>query len=171
MQRKIIYQCAISLDGFIEDHEGKFDWCLTDFDFDMQAFLDNIDTILYGRKTFEVFLNMGEVPDPTKTHYVFSSRKEDQYLYGKWIQTDAVAFVQDLTMQEGKDIWFMGGATLAGSLAEAGLVDELQLAVHPIALGRGTPLFKGLHRRLPYFPYHSQTYSNGLTMVYYRLRL
>jgi dihydrofolate reductase len=171
MSRKVIYQCAVSLDGFIEDHEGKFDWCLTDFDFDMEGFLDAIDTILYGRTTYEVVLQMGESFDGTKKHCIFASHLPVVAAYCEWIQDDAGVFVDQLRKESGKDIWLFGGALLAGSLAEAGLVDELQLAVHPLALGRGTPLFKNLKRRLPYMPVDSKIYGNGVVMMTYQLNL
>jgi dihydrofolate reductase len=169
MARKVVYQCAVSLDGYIEDHERKFDWCLTDFDYDMQAFIDSVDTYLYGRTTYELMFRMGESFDADKKHVVFSSSLKEIAPNCDLVSASPIDFVKSLLKEDGKDIWLFGGAILAGSLAGAGLVHELQLAVHPIVLGGGTPLFLGLNKRLPYFPVDSQKYENGLVMMTYKL--
>lgn len=170
MPRKIIYQCAVSLDGFIEDQDGQFDWCFTESEYDMQAFLATIDTCLYGRKSYELMIRMGQEFDPGMRHLVFASHLDHVAPNVEWIRGDAVEPVRILREEEGKDIWLFGGALLAGALANAGLVDELQLAVHPVVLGGGTSLFKRLSRRLSYYPGSIVTYADGLSMMTYSLR-
>jgi dihydrofolate reductase len=72
--------------------------------------------------------------------------------------------------QRGKDIWLFGGASLVTSFVNANLVDELWLAVHPLLLGGGKPLFKGIHGRIPFVLKDTKTYSSGLVQLFYEKR-
>jgi dihydrofolate reductase len=77
--------------------------------------------------------------------------------------------VNALKNKQGKDIWLFGGAELTASLLNAGLVDELNLAVHPIILGKGKPLFTGVQNRVKTKLLNSKEYSTGLVMLSYEI--
>ncbi len=169
--RKLILGLAVSLDGFIEGPNGEFDWCFTDQDYGMTEFFKGVDALFIGRKSYELMQKMGEdaVPGmPPLKEYVFSttltSCKEGAVL----IRENAIAQARAIKMEEGKDIWLFGGASLTASLMEVGLVDEFWLSVHPILLGSGKPLFEGLKDRVPLELIHSQTYSSGLVALTYK---
>src|SRR5262249_14763547 len=110
----------------------------------MADFWKTIDTVLMGRKTYEVALRSGQggAGYPGVKTYVFS-----RTLMGvsggdvTLIREDAGEFVRDLKGQAGKDICLMGGGELARSLFEAGLIDEIGFNIHPVLLGSGIPLF------------------------------
>jgi dihydrofolate reductase len=70
---------------------------------------------------------------------------------------------------KGKDIWLFGGASLTKSLLNAGLVDELWLAVHPILLGQGKPLFSGIQKRIKTKLIESKAYDTGLVSRWYEV--
>lgn len=162
--RKIILGVASSLDGLIEGPRGEYDWCFTDQDYGMQAFLQSIDSIIMGRKSFEV---AGTIPFPGKKCYVFS-RSIHQELPGiEWIKGDAVARTAEIKSQSGKDIWLFGGAELSNDLLKHRLVDEIWLSIHPIILGSGKPLFAGLPDRIALELKDTKTYSSGLVSVSY----
>ncbi len=171
--RKIILQVAVSLDGFIEGPNGEFDWCFTDQDYGMAAFFKSIDTIFMGRKSYEVVQQMGtEAPNPWKgiSTCVFSNtlkevKDKDAVLITGNIR-DQVAAIKK---QRGKNIWLFGGASLTASLMQEGLVDELVLAVHPILLGQGKPLFQGVKHRIKTKLIESKTFDSGLVMLTYHL--
>ena len=77
--RKIILQLAVSLDGYIEGPNGEFDWCFTDQDYGMSEFFKRIDSVFYGRKTYELVLSMeSETPSgfPKLKEYLFSNSFE-----------------------------------------------------------------------------------------------
>jgi dihydrofolate reductase len=167
--RKLILNLAVSLDGFIEGPNGEFDWCFTDQDYGMKEFLRRIDTIFFGRKSYEVLLSMEKKPYPTASKYVFS-RTLSSVRDATLVSTDIAEKVQSIKNEEGKNIWLFGGATLAGSLMNLGLVDELQLAVHPLFLGRGKPLVSTLENRFPLQFVRSKSYSTGLVQLFYRTR-
>jgi dihydrofolate reductase len=169
-KRKIILCVAVSLDGFIEGPHGEYDWCFTDQDYGMSDFLKRIDTIFYGRKSYEVMLNAeqnGKNPFQHFKSYIFSNTRTKAFenttlISGHWIDP-----VQKLQQQPGKDIWLFGGANLVTGFINENLVDELLLAVHPIVLGSGKPLFQGILERKHFRLIHSKSYSSGLVALTY----
>ena len=166
--RKIILGVAVSLDGLIEGPNGEYDWCFTDQDYGMTDFLKTIDAIFYGRKSYEMMMKAGgESMFGGKTNYVFSNTLKQSEKDFHLISNDFVAAVEKLKGQEGKNIWLFGGAVLTNSLMNAGLVDELWLAVHPILLGKGKPLFDGLNSRVKTVLLNSKLYETGLVSMTY----
>lgn len=168
--RKVVYNCAVSLDGFIEGPNGEFDWCMTDQDYGMGVFMERIDAVLYGRKSYELVLKMGQPFGKEHEHYVFSTTLTEAAKNVTLIKDKVSEQVRALKAAPGKDIWLFGGADLAGSLMNEGLVDELSLAVHPIVLGQGKPLFTNVQQRVQYKLEGAKTYDTGLIMVTYVLR-
>jgi len=170
--RKIILGVAVSLDGFIEGSKGEYDWCFTDQDYGMSSFMQRIDAIFYGRKSYEVMIkhvaNSGGNPFAGKENYVFSTTLT-QVDGAHLIDGDIDKKVNQIKQDAGKDIWLFGGAALTASLMNAGLVDELSLAVHPIILGSGKPLFQGIKRRIRTKLVDTKTYSTGLVSLQYRI--
>ncbi|HKZ67155.1 MAG TPA: dihydrofolate reductase family protein [Chitinophagaceae bacterium] len=169
--RKIILQLAVSLDGFIEDPNGEFDWCFTDDDYGMTEFFKRIDAIFIGRKSYELTLTMGgSTPPgfPVLKEYVFSKSlnkvEGDRIL----VSGDLAKEVKKIKNEPGKDIWLYGGAALTSSFINFGLVDEMTLAVHPILLGAGKPLFQNIPDRVPLQLINTQTYPSGLVMLSYK---
>ncbi len=143
--RKLILCVAISLDGFIEGPNGEYDWCFTDQDYGLSSFMKRIDAIFMGRKSYDMSktVEMPEGGNPwagVKT-YVFSNTLKSSDGDVEVVTGDIVAETNRIKSSAGKDIWLFGGASLTRSLMDAGLVDELQLAVHPILLGSGKKMF------------------------------
>ena len=168
--RKIILNLAISIDGFIEDGIGQFDWCFTDQDYTEGQF-DKFDTVLMGRKSYDVMVERNELPIRNMKTYVFSNTLKEAK-YGSIIrESELVEKVLKLKNEEGNDIWFFGGAKLLTSFLEKNLIDELQLAVHPIMLGEGTSLFEGkIKKRINCELSSVKSYSTGLVMLKYKIK-
>jgi dihydrofolate reductase len=174
--RKLILQLAVSLDGYIEGPNGEYDWCFTDQDYGMKAFFERIDSVFYGRKSYELTLSIiesmdsGGMPDfPELQEYVFSTTLKDAKKGVIIINGDIEKEVQRIKNEPGKDIWLFGGASLTSSLMSMKLVDEISLAVHPIILGNGKPLFNGLSNRIPLTLLNTTSYSSGLVLMNYTL--
>jgi dihydrofolate reductase len=167
--RKIILCVAVSLDGLIEGPNGEYDWCFTDQDYGMTDFFKRIDTIFMGRKSYEIASQMeGESPWKGITTYVFSnSIKEIKAKDTKLVSGDIIKFVKDFRNSNGKDIWLYGGASLTTTFVNEGLVDEYWLAVHPIILGAGKPLFQNIDGRKKLKLTDQKAYSSGLISLFY----
>jgi dihydrofolate reductase len=167
--RKIILNLAVSLDGFIEGPNGEYDWCFTDQDYGMKKFLENTDTIFFGRKSYDLIQSVDPGAYPDKKKYVFSrslTGDGDDYTL---IKEDYVNKVKQLKQQPGKDIWMYGGASLTTGFINEGLMDELMLSVHPVILGQGKPLFTDIKNRVHLQLMDTKTFSSGLVQLFYRI--
>jgi dihydrofolate reductase len=174
--RKLTFGVANSLDHFIARTDHSVDWIL--WSDEGRALMEDswqgVDTLLMGRKTYEVALAAAAsepgAPADIRT-YVFSRslRPDPDRDRGAEIVGDAVAFVRELKEREGKDILLMGGGEVARPLLEAGLVDELGLNVHPVLLGSGVPLFSGLERQIDLELVTCKQFSNGCVYLHYRV--
>lgn len=170
MMRKVILGLAVSLDGFIEGPNGEYDWCLSDQDYGMSEFFKRIDSLFIGRKSYELALSMGEQSwegFPKLTEYVFSNTLDTVKPGAILVNGDIEKEVRRIKNEPGKDIWLYGGASLTTALLNLGLVDELGMAVHPVLLGAGKPLFSNIHSRIKLQLKDSKTYSTGLVYLTY----
>ena len=167
--RKIILNLAISLDGFIEGPNGEYDWCFTDQDYGMADFFKRVDTVFIGRKSWELTQSMTEpVPGmPVMKEYVFSNSLKVVKPSQTIVSGDIVSKVNEIKASKGKDIWLFGGASLTRTFMNADLIDEYSLAIHPLILGSGKPLFPTIDHRLPLKLTDCKTYSTGLIIANY----
>jgi len=139
--RRLRYQVATSLDGYIAGPQGEFDWIVMDPDIDFAALFAQFDTLVMGRKTFLATAQQGGGGMPGVDVVVFSRRLNPaDYPDVSIVNTDPVERVQSLKAAAGKDIWLFGGGELFRTLLEAGLVDTVETAVVPVLLGGGIPL-------------------------------
>ncbi|MGB0034803.1 MAG: dihydrofolate reductase family protein [Candidatus Acidiferrales bacterium] len=173
--RKITFGGANSLDNFLARKDDAVDWLLwcDEAAAVMSTYWKTIDTILMGRKTYEVALrhSKGKSPYPGMKSYVFSKTlKPEAHRNVTIVSSDATDFVRRLKSQPGKDICLMGGGELAKSFFEAGLVDEIGLNIHPVLLGSGIPRFHAMSRQINLELLESQTFKNGCIYVQYRVK-
>ncbi|HVI49270.1 MAG TPA: dihydrofolate reductase family protein [Chitinophaga sp.] len=175
--RKIILNLAATLDGFIEGANGELDWCILEEDMHFDSFLESIDTIFYGRVSYDQWGNYQpdtSAPDmekqiyaaiQSKKKFVFSSqsRVDDKATF---ISTDVAAMVEEIRNQPGEDIWLYGGAKLISMFIENGLVDEYMISVHPTALGAGKPLFD-ISARLNLVLTETRVFKSGVVQLIY----
>jgi len=168
IMRKVILNLAVSLDGFIEGPQGEYDWCLTDADYGMTEFMNSIDTVIMGGKSYRLLLKYGK-PYPEFNNYVFSRTEEDSpYENVSLVSKHIPAFVTALKTQPGKHIWLFGGAEIFKILLEHDLVDQMMLSMHPLMLGGGLPLFPPLANRKKFVLKDSIQYPSGLVQLIYK---
>jgi len=172
--RALKYYVACTTDGFIAHPDGSFDGFLPEGEH-VADFLESyrwFDTVLMGRKTYEVGLREGKTnPYPTLKSYVFSRAMEaspDPNV--TLVSENAVEVVRGLRSEAGKDIWLCGGADLAATFCRAGLIDELVLKVNPVLFGSGIPLFAGPIQPRTLQLIDSKIYGNGVVLLRHRLR-
>lgn len=140
--RRVRYRVAASLDGYIAGPTGEIDWIVVDPSVDFEALYAEFDTVLLGRRTYELTLQPGAPPWPAGWRiYVVSRTLPTEQPAGVTVVRGMLdATVAALRAETGRDIWVFGGGVLAASLLDAGLLDQVEVAVMPVLLGGGTPL-------------------------------
>lgn len=177
--RKVILDLAVTLDGFIEGPQGEVDWCVMEPEMNFSGFLDEIDAILYGRKSYELWgqYRPEEAGDAfekalwrqvhSKKKYVFSTSLERTEAGVTLISGDIAGEIRRLKQEPGRNLWLYGGASLIATFMELGLIDVYQLSVHPVILGEGKPLFGPLKKRTPLRLLESRQFSSGVVQLRY----
>jgi dihydrofolate reductase len=172
--RKVTFGGANSLDNYFARPDHAVDWLMwcDEVAAVMADFWKTIDTVLMGRKTYEVAARSGQGGGyPGVKNYVFSrTLTEDPSEGVTLVRGDAVKFVRELKGQSGKDICLMGGGELARSLFEAGLIDEVGFNIHPVLLGSGIPLFHPMSRQIDLELLECRPFHNGCVYVRYRVK-
>ncbi|MFC0775593.1 dihydrofolate reductase family protein [Terrimonas alba] len=180
--RKIILNLAASFDGFIEGPNGEIDWIVFDQEggSELTDFLQEIDTVLYGRVSYEMWgsYNLtdsnsdfeksfyGALDNMKK--YVFSSSK-DKFDGNPIVIKDNIAeTISELQRQPGKNIWLYGGAALISTFMNLNLIDEFRIAIMPVIIGKGKPLFKEINTRLNLKLAGVKTSHSGVMQVCYK---
>jgi dihydrofolate reductase len=177
--RKVVYSLTNSLDNFIARRDGAYDWILMDDEImsEFPRLYASFDAILIGRKSYDQTLQQSpETGQETAGFmgirtYVFSrTMKESPNAGVKIISDNAGEFVRSLKNESGKDIWLFGGGILAASLLKERLVDEIGVAIQPILLGSGIPLFPDIGVQLDLQLLECKTYKNGIVGLKYLVK-
>lgn len=169
--RPVRYNVASSLDGYIAGPDGEFDWIPEDPAIDFAAIFAKVDTVLLGRRSFEVAREMGGPPPwPAAARvYVFSrTMRAQDHPDVTIVSEDAAGTVAALREEVGDgDIWLFGGGELFRELLAERQVDALEIAVVPILLGGGTPLLPGGAPRTPLTLTGTTRYPSGIVVLSY----
>jgi dihydrofolate reductase len=170
--RLVTFGVANSLDNFIARADGAVDWLVWDNEVAeiSKEFFKTVDTVVMGRKTYEVAAKAGGGAYPGVKNYVFSKTIKNAPKKIEIISEDAVAFVRKLKQEDGKGICVIGGGELARSLFEARLIDQIGLNIQPVLLGAGIPLFYEMSEQLDLELLEFKTLKNGGVYVFYRVR-
>lgn len=152
--RKVVLGMQVSLDGFVATEDGELDWAMAHFEPGLLAAiherLSKLDVVLMGRHNYEEQAAtwphvpndpIGEVMNSVDK-IVFSTTLEDvEWANSRLADGAPDEVIARLKSEEGGEIGVSGGAAFASQLAASGLIDEFTLAVHPVVLGKGLPLF------------------------------
>jgi dihydrofolate reductase len=165
-----MYSVAMSLDGFIAGENDEYDWIPMDPDIDFKVFTERFDTVLMGRRSFEIVSAQpeGGLMPGMKTFVASRTLRQEEYPQVTIINSGLKEAVTELRKGPGKDIWLFGGGALFGSLLDSRLVDVVEVAVVPILLRVGKPMVWGsaAHSRLRLL--NSKTYSTtGIVFLEY----
>ena len=183
---KLIYSVISSLDGYIEDAEGSFDWAAPDEE--VHAFANELErtvgTHLYGRRMYETMVfwesppNLAQQP-PLVQDFAAIWQAADKIVYSRTLQTAASAktrikrefdpeAVRRLKTTADRDLT-VGGAGLAAAAIEAGLVDEYLLFLVPVVVGGGKRSLPD-NVRVNLELLHERRFRNGTVYLHYRAR-
>lgn len=165
------YYVASSMDGLIADRLGNVDWLNPFFgvDYGFHGFLDSIDTVVMGRRTYERLLMNSTRKNPYegKLFAVLSrTRTSGPFAHLFW-QGHLERLMVRLEEMGSKSLWIVGGGSVAGTFLDAGLLSEVQQFVMPLVLGSGTPLFGPLRQQTSLRLIDSQSFENGVLQLRY----
>ncbi|MEO1401507.1 MAG: dihydrofolate reductase family protein [Cyanobacteria bacterium J06635_1] len=169
--RKLKYYVACTVDGFIAHPDGSWDGFLAEGDHvtDYLESFKDFDTVLMGRKTYEIGLKAGVTsPYPMMKQYVISrtmTKSPDQAV--ELVSDHVVELVKSLKQGSGKDIYLCGGANLASALFAEHLIDEIVLKLSPILFGSGIPLFSEDIKQTDLSLLDSKIYNSGVILLSY----
>ncbi|WKN40748.1 dihydrofolate reductase family protein [Tunicatimonas pelagia] len=174
MQSKIVYYVATSIDGFIAGSHND----ISSFFYEGEGVekyksdLSGFDTVLMGRKTYEVGFKFGLKPGskayPGMRNYIFS---EHLYLEnceeGVHVCSMDANLIKEIRKTSTKDIYLCGGGMLAAWLLQHGQVDEVRIKINPIILGTGVKLFSNLDRTWKLHLTNQESFDEGMTILSY----
>ena len=173
--RKVIVHIATSADGFIARPDGDLEWLTSrpkpkGF-YGIGDFMKTIDTMLMGRKTYDVGRRLGGTFDSKSRTIVFSrsSPPADVPAGVEFVEDPIGLFVSRLREQPGKDIWLMGGGELIASFLDERVIDEFVINVVPVFIGDGIPLIARRHREVPLDLQSVEHFEDGMVQLHYRV--
>jgi dihydrofolate reductase len=169
--RRIRYVVATSLDGYIAGPNGEYDWIIMDPEIDFGALFIQFDTMLMGRKSFELTLQAGDFGMPKMKQFVFSRTLQQNDHPGVTIVADKLEeTVASLQVETGKDIWLFGGGSRFRSLLDAGLIDTVEVAVIPVLLGGGIPMLEPPAKQAKLELTGHRVYGTGIVSLEYAVK-
>ena len=182
--REIYSFLFITLDGYHADPAGDLEWFRTDEEFERysQGQGQDIDTIVMGRRTFELMASYwpteaAYLTDPVVAGFmndlpkVVASRTLTSHAWGPttFVADDIAGHLAALKTQPGKDIAIFGSSSLVGELLPTGVVDELRVIVNPVVLGAGRSAFAGAAGPIGLRRTAVRPFANGNVLLTYRL--
>jgi dihydrofolate reductase len=178
MMKASVY-IATSLDGFIARANGALDWLpggegedAGDEDYGYQEFMDSVDCLVMGRKTYELVLSFDPWPYPDTPVVVLSTQPLEipAHLAGavEWMSGSPHEVARRLAERGAKHLYIDGGKTIQGFLAE-GLIQQLIITKIPVLIGNGIPLFGPLPHDIKLRHIETRTFVNGLVQCRYEV--
>lgn len=169
--RKIILNLAISIDGYIADDSGGYEWIAGDgnnnlntkLEWDYNKFLNEVDIVVMGRNCYEQKMHEDF---KEKKVYIATSRKEQDFDNCIFINDDICGVILKEREKEGKNIFLFGGGILVDYFIKQNIIDEYIIGIIPTVLGKGKPLFLGNN---PIIPLSLKEYfiDNGICILHY----
>jgi dihydrofolate reductase len=168
--RRVRYQVACSLDGFIAAPDDGYDWIPPEPTFDFEALNAQFDTLLMGRRTYEIVRAAGETFRGKQVVVASRTLRPDDLPGVEVVGEGLEERIRTLRSEGGADIWLYGGGELFAQLLAWGLVDTVEPAVIPILLGGGRPFLPApaVRRRLTLVRH--QAFPSGMLLLEYDVR-
>ena len=181
--RKLVVFNSVTLDGYFTDQSGDLSWAHKQ-DPEWTAFVaDNAQgggVLLFGRITYEMMASFWPTPVAIESFplvaegmnnapKVVFSRTLDQASWNntKLVKDDMAAEIRRMKNEIGKDMVILGSGTIVSQLAHEGLIDEFQIVVNPVVLGKGRTMFEGVKEKLPLKLTKTRAFGNGNVLLCY----
>jgi dihydrofolate reductase len=167
--RRVQLFIATSLDGYIARPDGDIGWLFMDADYGYTRFYAGVDTVILGRKTYDLCRTFHQWPYLGKEAIVLSrllaGKRTD---HARFVDVQPTDLVHQLRQLPGKHLWLVGGGEVTRDFLSADLIDDFILTVHPVVLGGGIPLFLPQERPTWLKLANCQTFPSGLVQIHYR---
>jgi len=178
--KKIIAFEWLSLDGFIGGPKEETDWFVWNKEIEKFAkeFQNSIDTMLFGRTTYEVMVNYWPTPassteDPMITNFMNNTKKVVFSKTLKKVEWKNSTLHKEITPEEinklkheaGKDIIIYGSGSIVSQLMKLGLIDEFQIMINPVVLGKGKPLFQNIEEKSSMKLLNTRAFTGGSVLL------
>ena len=172
----------VTLDGYFAGPGGDISWHMVDEEFQQYAekASNSGNTLLFGRVTYELMAHYWPThaalkDDPVVAKGMNDSQKivfsrtlvEADWANTRLVKGDLTEEVRKLKKQPGKDMTILGSGSIVAELTQAGLIDEYQMLLNPVVLGKGKTMFEGIHRKITLKLVKSHAFRNGNIMLYY----
>jgi len=182
--RKLFVFDLVTLDGYFEGPDRDIGWHNVDAEFndDAIAMLSSVDTLLFGRVTYELMAGFWPTPEAIKNDPIVAGKMNalPKIVFSRTLEKadwQITRLVKDFIAEEigkmkgqpGKDMALPGSGTLMAAFAQRGLIDEYRIMVNPLVLGNGNPLFKGIKDRLDLKHREIRSFRNGNVLLRYAL--
>ena len=181
--RKLVVFNQVSLDGYFADVNGDMSWAHKQ-DAEWKAFVaDNArggGVLLFGRITYELMVGFWPTPQAIKSFPIVAermnalpkvvfSRTLDQASWNntKLVKSGMAAAIRKMKNDPGEDMAIMGSGSIVSQLAQEGLIDEFQIVVNPVVLGKGRTMFDGIKKKLTLRQTNTRTFGNGNVLLCY----
>lgn len=180
--RKLFVFNLVTLDGYFEGPSREIDWHNVDAEFNKYAvdMLNSVDTLLFGRVTYELMASFWPTPDAIKNDPIVAekmnslpkivfSRTLDKVAWHntRLVKDNIEEEIEKMKQLPGKDMALLGSGSIVTQFAQRGLMDEYRIMVNPIVLGDGKTLFRGIKDRLRLKLMKTRTFANGNVLHYY----
>ncbi len=171
-ERKLILYIAMSLDGYIATSDDGLDFLSIveekDQDYGYNSFIENIDTVILGRKTYDKVLSMGyDFPHADKDAFIITRTARPPIGLVKFYTGNLKELVAGLRNKPGKNIFVDGGAEIANELLKDNLIDEFYISIIPVLLDEGISLFKNGRPETKLKLVSSKSFPKGLVQMHY----
>lgn len=171
-QRKVILYIAMSLDGYIATLDNGLEFLSIveekDQDYSYQDFVNTVDTVIVGRKSYEKVISMGmNYPHTNKELYIITHNPRPSVGSTKFYTGNLKELVLDLKTKKGKSIYVDGGAEIANEMLMENLIDEFYISIIPTLIGDGISLFKSGRPVQNLRLISSKSYNKGLVQLHY----
>jgi len=181
MRRLTVFN-LMSLDGYIAGQGGDISWHNVDEEFQelANAASNSGDTLLFGRVTYELMASFWPTPEAIRTDPIVAAgmNKSEKIVFSRTLQKadwnntrlvkdDMLAEVRRLKQQSGKDLTILGSGSIVSQLAQEGLIDEYQVLLNPVVIGKGKTMFDGMREKLTLKLVKTRIFKNGNILLSY----
>jgi dihydrofolate reductase len=180
--RKLTVFNLVSLDGYFAGPDGDISWHTVDEEFQelAKAASNSGNTLLFGRVTYQLMARYWPTPDAIKNDPIVAGgmNRSEKIVFSRtldkvdWnntrlVKSDMLTEIRRLKQQSGKDLTVLGSGSIVSQLAQAGLIDEYQVLLNPVIIGKGKTLFEGVKDRIALKLNKTRIFGNGNVLLTY----